>query len=215
MSRNTLRHANRSKRVRGTPLNGKNRTSNRLGQIDRRHPPLHKGVGAAAITFTPIFSTILQTRAALGPDTPSVLPSPVNTAEFVFDLQLPTSEITGAVLAYRTRWAESPALIRKSLNGVASLGGHVSYIEGPSRELSEAIEPARLRRGANAISFLRNSFGQDPEIEHPRLLVRTTNRADEIAPFVVRKVIRLASSFIPTASKSAPYTGERFKTSFN
>ena len=67
-------------------------------------------------------------------------------------------------------------LIRKSLNGVASLGGHVSYVESPSHELAEAIEPARLRRGANTIRFLRNSFGQDPEIEYPRMLVRALNR---------------------------------------
>jgi hypothetical protein len=114
-----------------------------------------------------------------------VLPHAVKTTQFVFDLERPISEITGAVLVYRTRWAESPALIRKSVNGIASLGGHVSYVEGPKRELSESIEPARLRRGANVINFLRNSFGQDPGIEHPRLLIRATNRAGESTYHVI------------------------------
>src|SRR5262245_46626170 len=128
-------------------------------------------VATLAFTFAPILSAISQVRAAPRADSPSVLPSVAKATEFVFDLRLSGAEVTGAVLACRTRWAESPALIRKTLNGVASLGGHVSYVEGPGRELAEAIEPTRLRRGSNTIRFLRNGFGQDPEIEHPRLLV--------------------------------------------
>jgi hypothetical protein len=142
-------------------------------------------IATAAFTFTPIFSSISQTRAAPPADGPLVLPSTVKPTEFVFDVQLPTSEITGVLLAYRTRWAENPALFRKRINDVVSQGGHVSYVEGASRELSEPIEPAHLRRGANTISFLRNSFGQAPDIEHPRLLVRVTNRANESTYYVI------------------------------
>jgi len=44
-------HAHWPKRVRSAPLNSKNLTFNRLGQIDRRHTPLHKRISEALHTL--------------------------------------------------------------------------------------------------------------------------------------------------------------------
>src|SRR5262245_39053625 len=90
---------------------------------------------APAFTFTPTFLTISQARSAPGGNAPSVLLNLINAAQFIFGPKLPATEITGAAVAYRTRWAESSTVVRKSINGVASLGRHVSYVQGQSREI--------------------------------------------------------------------------------
>lgn len=142
-------------------------------------------LATASLVITPFLSTVPQVRAAPRAESPSPLSSAIKTTEFVFDVQIPRSDISAVVLAYKTRWAENAALIRKSINGVATLGGHISYIEGPSRELVEPIEPAWLLRGENTISFLQNSFGQNPGVEYPRLLVRATNGGGQHTDHVI------------------------------